>query len=50
MACHGAIEECVPLQVALAKVVRAMGVKEFAAKVRKVPLSGSCSGSPMPGS
>ena len=29
----GAIEEGVPLQVALAKVVRAMGVKEFAAKV-----------------
>lgn len=29
-----AIEEGVPLQVALAKVVRAMGVKEFAAKVR----------------
>ena len=29
----GAIEEDVPLQVALAKVVRAMGVKEFAAKV-----------------
>lgn len=30
----GAIEEGVPLQIALAKVVRAMGVKEFAAKVR----------------
>src|SRR3954465_6905125 len=30
----GAIEEEVPLQVALGKVVRAMGVKEFAAKVR----------------
>jgi putative addiction module killer protein len=30
----GAIDEGVPLQVALAKVVRAMGVKEFAAKVR----------------
>jgi len=29
----GAIDEGVPLQVALAKVVRAMGVKEFAAKV-----------------
>lgn len=29
----GAIEEGVPLQVALAKVVRAMGVKEFATKV-----------------
>ncbi len=29
-----AIEEGVPLQVALARVVRAMGVKEFAAKVR----------------
>jgi DNA-binding phage protein len=29
-----AIDEGVPLQVALAKVVRAMGVKEFAAKVR----------------
>ena len=29
----GAIEEGVPLQVALAKVVQAMGVKEFAAKV-----------------
>ena len=28
-----AIEEGVPLQVALGKVVRAMGVKEFAAKV-----------------
>jgi DNA-binding phage protein len=28
------IDEGVPLQVALAKVVRAMGVKEFAAKVR----------------
>ena len=28
-----AIDEGVPLQVALAKVVRAMGVKEFAAKV-----------------
>jgi DNA-binding phage protein len=30
----GAIDEGVPLQIALAKVVRAMGVKEFAAKVR----------------
>jgi DNA-binding phage protein len=30
----GAIDEDVPLQVALGKVVRAMGVKEFAAKVR----------------
>lgn len=30
----GAIEEGVPIQVALAKVIRAMGVKEFAAKVR----------------
>ena len=29
-----AIDEGVPLQVALAKVVRAMGVKEFATKVR----------------
>jgi probable addiction module antidote protein len=29
----GAIDEDVPLQVALGKVVRAMGVKEFAAKV-----------------
>ena len=29
---RGAIEEEVPLQVALAKIVRAMGVKEFAAK------------------
>lgn len=29
----GAIDEGVPLQVALGKVVRAMGVKEFAAKV-----------------
>ena len=29
----GAIDEEVPLQVALRKVVRAMGVKEFAAKV-----------------
>ena len=29
----GAIDEGVPLQVALVKVVRAMGVKEFAAKV-----------------
>jgi putative addiction module killer protein len=29
----GAIDEGVPLQVALAKVARAMGVKEFAAKV-----------------
>jgi DNA-binding phage protein len=28
------IDEGVPLQVALAKVIRAMGVKEFAAKVR----------------
>jgi ABC-type dipeptide/oligopeptide/nickel transport system ATPase subunit len=30
----GAIDEEVPLQVALGKVVRAMGVKEFATKVR----------------
>jgi DNA-binding phage protein len=30
----GAVEEGVPVQLALAKVVRAMGVKEFAAKVR----------------
>jgi DNA-binding phage protein len=30
----GAVEEGVPIQVALGKVVRAMGVKEFAAKVR----------------
>jgi DNA-binding phage protein len=29
-----AVEEGVPVQVALGKVVRAMGVKEFAAKVR----------------
>jgi DNA-binding phage protein len=29
----GAIDEEVPLQVALGKVVRAMGVKEFAVKV-----------------
>jgi DNA-binding phage protein len=29
----GAIDEEVPLQVALGKVVQAMGVKEFAAKV-----------------
>lgn len=29
-----AIDDGVPLQVALGKVVRAMGVKEFAAKVR----------------
>ena len=29
----GAIDEDVPLQVALGKVVRAMGVKEFAAKI-----------------
>ena len=28
-----AVEEGIPLQVALGKVVRAMGVKEFAAKV-----------------
>lgn len=30
----GAIDEGVPIQIALAKVARAMGVKEFAAKVR----------------
>lgn len=30
----GAVEEGVPVQVALGKIVRAMGVKEFAAKVR----------------
>jgi DNA-binding phage protein len=30
----GAVEDGVPVQVALGKVVRAMGVKEFAAKVR----------------
>lgn len=30
----GAVEEGIPVQVALGKVVRAMGVKEFAAKVR----------------
>lgn len=30
----GAAEEGVPVQVALGKVARAMGVKEFAAKVR----------------
>ena len=30
----GAVEEGVPVQVALGKVIRAMGVKEFAAKVR----------------
>ena len=29
-----AIDEGVPIQVALGKVIRAMGVKEFAAKVR----------------
>jgi DNA-binding phage protein len=29
-----AIDEGVPLQLALGKVIRAMGVKEFAAKVR----------------
>jgi DNA-binding phage protein len=29
-----AIDEGVPIQVALGKVVRAMGVKEFAAKIR----------------
>jgi len=28
------IDEGIPLQIALAKVVRAMGVKEFAARVR----------------
>jgi DNA-binding phage protein len=30
----GAVEEGVPVQIALGKVIRAMGVKEFAAKVR----------------
>src|SRR5207244_13598058 len=30
----GAVEEGVPVQAALGKVIRAMGVKEFAAKVR----------------
>jgi len=30
----GAVEEGVPVQLALGKVIRAMGVKEFAAKVR----------------
>lgn len=30
----GAVEEGVPVPVALGKVIRAMGVKEFAAKVR----------------
>jgi len=30
----GAVEEGVPVQVALGKVIRSMGVKEFAAKVR----------------
>jgi len=30
----GAVEEGVPVQVALGKVIRATGVKEFAAKVR----------------
>jgi DNA-binding phage protein len=30
----GAVDEGVPVQVALGKVIRAMGVKEFAAKVR----------------
>ncbi len=30
----GAIEEGIPLQLAIGKVVRAMGVKEFAAKVK----------------
>lgn len=29
----GAVEEGLPLQQALAKVIRAMGVKEFAAKI-----------------
>ena len=29
-----AMDEGVPIQVALGKVIRAMGVKEFAAKVR----------------
>jgi hypothetical protein len=29
-----AVEEGVPVQVALRKVIRAMGVKEFAAKVK----------------
>jgi DNA-binding phage protein len=32
----GAIDEEVPLQVALRRVIRAMGVKEFAAKVGMV--------------
>jgi DNA-binding phage protein len=31
---RGAVEEGVSVQVALGKVIRAMGVKEFAAKVR----------------
>ena len=30
----GAVEEGIPVQVALGKVIRATGVKEFAAKVR----------------
>jgi DNA-binding phage protein len=30
----GAVDEGVPVQVALGKVIRAMGVKEFAAKVK----------------
>lgn len=30
----GAVEEGIPIQVALGKVIRAMGVKEFATKVR----------------
>jgi DNA-binding phage protein len=31
----GAVEEGVPVQVALRRVIRAMGVKEFAEKVRR---------------
>ena len=30
----GAVEEGIPVQIALGKVIRAMGVKEFATKVR----------------
>jgi DNA-binding phage protein len=30
----GAVEQGIPVQAALAKVIRAMGVKEFAAKVQ----------------
>jgi DNA-binding phage protein len=33
----GAVEEGIPIQQALGKVIRAMGVKEFAAKVGMAP-------------